>query len=109
MSPSQRLQRLLAEIPGYKADEVVAMLPVAATVLSALCVRTIALQHLASRPDTDYLLNIHQVAQRIGKSTKWIRDHIALFPFSFQLGQELRFPARALEQWITEQRDATGD
>ena len=109
MSPSQRLQRLLAEIPAYKADELVAMLPIAATVLSALCARILALQYQPARPDTDYLLNVQQVAERLGKSAKWVREHVALFRFAFQVGQELRFSARGFEQWIAEKRDADAD
>ena len=68
---------------------------------------SLSLSHQAALPDTDYLLNVDQIARRLGKSTKWVRDHMALFPFAFQLGQEHRFSARGLDQWIAESRTDT--
>ena len=107
MSPDQQLLRLLAEIPAYEAKDVVTLLPLSAALQTALYVRILALQHQAALPDTDHLLNVQEIAQRLGKSTKWVREHLALLPFHFQLGQELRFSARKLGQWIDEQSTAT--
>ena len=104
MSPEQQLRRLLAEIPAYEAADVVTLLPLSAALQSALYARILALQHQATLPDTDYLLNMDQIAARLGKSTKWVRDNIASLPFAFQVGKEHRFSARGLEQWIAEHR-----
>ena len=106
MSPGQQLQRLIAEIPGYEAADIVILLPLAAALQSALYARILALQHQAAFPETDYLLNADQIAQRLGKSTKWVRDNIASLPFAFQVGKEYRFSARGLEQWIAKHRAA---
>ena len=104
MNPGHQLQRLLAEIPGYEAADIVTLLPLAAALQSALYARILALQHQAAQPDTDYLMNAHQIAQRLGKSSKWVRDNAASLPFGFQVGNEHRFSARGLEEWISEQR-----
>ena len=106
MTPGYQLQRLLAEIPSYEAADIVTLLPLAAALQSALYARILALQHQTALPETDYLLNADQIAQRLGKSTKWVRDNIALLPFAFQVGKEHRFSARGLEQWIAEHRAA---
>lgn len=109
MSPARQLQRLLAEVPTYEAKDLIALLPLCAALQSALYARFHALQGQAAMPDTDYLLNLHQIAERLGKSSKWVRDHIALFRFAFPVGQELRFSARGFEEWIAEQRAADAD
>ena len=106
MSPGQQLQRLLAEIPGYEADDIVNLLPLAAALQSALYARILALQQRTALPETDYLLNTDEIAQRLGKSTKWVRDNMASLPFAFQVGREHRFSARGLEEWISEHRAA---
>ena len=54
-------------------------------------------------PQTDYLLNVDEIATRLGKSTRWIRDNVDTLDFAFKLGQEHRFSARALDEWIKEQ------
>jgi len=107
ISPGQQLHRLLAEVPGYPPDTLVALLPLAAALQSALHVRLLALQQQARMPDTDYLLNTAQTAARLDKSTKWIRSNIASLPFAFRVGQDWRFSARGLEEWIAEHRAAT--
>ena len=107
MSSHQHLQRLLAEIPGYEVADLVGLLPLAAALQSAIYARILALQHKVILPETDYLLNIDDMATRLDKSTKWVREHLPLLPFHFQLGRELRFSARRLDQWINEQSAAT--
>ena len=107
MSPAQQLQRLLAEIPGYEAPDLINLLPLSAALQTAIHARILALQHQTALPETDYLLDIDQIAQRLGKSTRWVRDNIASLPFGFQVGKELRFSARGLEQWIAERRADT--
>ena len=106
MSPGQQLQRLLAEIPGYEAADIVNLLPLAAALQSALYARILVLQQRTALPETDYLLNTDEIAQRLGKSTKWVRDNMASLPFAFQVGKEHRFSARGLEEWISEHRAA---
>lgn len=106
MSPGQQLQRLLAEIPGYEAADIVILLPLAAALQSALYARILALQHQAVFPDTDYLLNTDEIAQRLGTSSKWVRDNVDALPFAFQIGTFHRFSARGLEEWISERRAA---
>ena len=106
MSPGQQLQRLLAEIPGYEAPDLITLLPLAAALQSALYARILALHQHTALPETDYLLNADQTAQRLGKSTKWVRDNINSLPFAFQVGKEYRFSARGLEEWIGEHRAA---
>ena len=106
MSPGQQLQSLLAEIPGYEAADLITLLPLSAAVQSAIYARILALQHQAAFPDTDYLLNIDDIAARLGKSTKWIRDNMASLPFAFLVGKEHRFSARGLDEWIGEHRMA---
>ena len=106
-TPVTQLQRLLAEIPSYEPADIASLIPLAAALQSALYVRILALQHQAALPDTDYLLNIDQIAARLGKSTRWVRDNMHCLPFGFQLGQEHRFSARWLDKWIDEQSATT--
>ena len=106
MSPKQQLQSFLAEVPSYEAGDIVALLPLAAALQSSLYARILALHQQTGLPETDYLLNVDQIAQRLGKSTKWVRDNIDSLPFAFQVGKEYRFSARGLEEWIGEHRAA---
>ena len=106
MSARQQLQRLLANIPEYEPTDIVTLLPLAAALLSALCARAGAIQQPQALPDTDYLLNAHQIAQRLGKSSKWVRDNAESMDYAIQVGNEHRFSARGLEEWISEQRAA---
>lgn len=106
MTPDQQLQRLLAEVPGYEAPDLISLLPLSAALQSAIYARILALQHQAGPPDTDYLLNIREIAARLGKSTDWVRDHVDSLPFAFRVGKEYRFSTRGLEEWISEQRAA---
>lgn len=106
MTPGQQLHRILADVPHYEAADIVSLLPFAAALQSALQARMMALQQETALPDTDYLLNIDDIAARLGKSTKWIRNNMAALPFAFQLGNEYRFSARGLEEWISEHRAA---
>ena len=106
MNPGHQIQRLLAEIPGYEAADIVTLLPLAAALQSALYARILALQHQAAFPDTDYLLTTDEIAKRLGTSRKWIRDNIDALPFAFQIGTFHRFSARGLEEWISERRAA---
>ena len=106
MTPIQQLQKLLGEVPGYEAADIVGLLPLAAALQSALHTRMLTIQQQAGMPDTDYLLSTEAVATRLGKSTKWVRDNIEDLPFAFRVGSEHRFSARGLEEWIAEQRAA---
>ena len=101
MSPQQRLQRLLAEIPEYEPMDIVTLLPLAAAFLSALSARSAAFHQPQALPDTDYLFNTNEIAQRMGKSSKWVRDNIHHLPFGLRIpGKEHRFSARRFEEWI---------
>ena len=62
------------------------LLPLAAALQSALHTRMLAIQQQAGMPDTDFLLSTEEVATRLGKSTKWVRDNIEDLP--------LRHPGR---------------
>lgn len=106
MELQRQLQKIIAAIHACRLEEVVALQPFAATLQSALHSRALALQQLAAMPDTDYLLNTEEVAARLGKSTKWVRDNLELLPFAFQVGKEHRFSVRGMEEWIAEQRGA---
>ena len=102
MSPQQTIQRLLADIPRYEAADLATLLPQVAALLAALCARAAAFPEPPVFLEIDYLLTAEQTGQRLGKSAKWVREHISLFPFAFLLGQEHRFSARKLDQWIAE-------
>ncbi len=104
--PGQQLQKLLGEVPGYEADDIVTLLPFVAALQSALYARMMALQQRTAMPETDYLLTTNEIATRLGKSTKWVRDNIKSLPFAFQVGKDHRFSARGLEEWIAEHRAA---
>ena len=106
MSPQQRLQRLLADVLTYGSDEVVTLLPLAAALLSALCARTTAMPRHQTFPDNTYLLNTHQIAERLGKSTKWVRENAESMDYAIQVGNEHRFWLQGLEEWINQQRAA---
>ena len=106
MTPIQQIQKLLGEVPGYEAADIVGLLPLAAALQSALHTRMLAIQQQAGMPDTDYLLSTEAVATRLGKSTKWVRDNIEDLPFAIRVGKEHRFSVRGLEEWIAEQRAA---
>ena len=100
MTPGQQLQRLLAEIPTYEAQDLMLLLPLSAALQSAIYARILILHSQASFPDIDYLLDIDDVAPHLGKSTRWIRDNLESLPFGFKLGSEYRFSLRRLEKWI---------
>lgn len=106
MSPQQHLQRLLAGIHEYEATDIVTLLPLAAAFLSALCARTVTIQQPQALPDTDYLFNADQIAQRLGKSIKWVRANAESMDFAIKVGNEHRYSARGLDDWISEQRAA---
>ena len=102
MSPQQRLQILLADVLTYDTDEVVTLLPIAAALLSALCARATSFEQTHASPETDYLLTAEQTAQRLGKSTRWVRRNVHLLPFAMHVGQEMRFSVRLMEAWIND-------
>ena len=104
MTPSQQLQKMLGEVPGYDGKDIVGLLPLVAALQGALHTRMLALQQQAGMPDTDYLLSTDEVATRLGKSTKWVRDNVDDLPFAIRVGKEHRFSVRGLEEWIAEQR-----
>ena len=103
MTPGQQIQRILADIPTYKAEDIAVLLPYAAALQSALYARMLALQHQTVFPETDYLLSTEQIASRLGKSPKWVREKIDELPFALPLpGKEHRFSARRFDEWIGE-------
>ena len=104
MELRQQLQRIITAAHDCGLNEIVALQPFAASLQSVLHTRALALQQQAGMPDTDYLLNTEEVATRLGKSTKWVRDNVEALPFAFQVGKEHRFSVRGLEEWIAEQR-----
>ena len=106
MELQRQLQKIISAAHGCGLQEIVALQPFAATLQSVLHTRALALQQQAGMPDTDYLLNTEEVAARLGKSTKWVRDNAETLPFAFQVGKEHRFSVRGLEGWIAEQRAA---
>ena len=106
MTPHQQLQKLLGGVSGYEAEDIVGLLPLVAALQSALHTRMLALQQQAGMPDTDFLLSTEEVATRLSKSTKWVRDNIEDLPFAIRVGKEHRFSVRGLEEWIAEQRTA---
>ena len=106
MSPQQQLQRLLAGIPEYEITEIVALLPLAAAFLSALCAQSLTAQQPQVLPDTDYLFNANQTAQRLGKSAKWVRANAETIEYAIKVGDEHRYSARGLDDWISEQLEA---
>ena len=107
MTPHQQLQKLLGDVHRYDAADIVRLLPHAAALQSALLTSLLAIQQRAGWPDTDHLLSTEEVANRIGKSTKWVRDNVDDLPFALRVGKEHRFSVRGLEEWIAEQRAAT--
>ena len=74
MTPGQQLQKMLGEVPGYEAADIVTLLPFAAALQSALYARMMALQNQAGMPDTDYLLNTDEIAARLGELPRWRWD-----------------------------------
>ena len=104
MTPIQQLQRLLGDVHRYEAADIVGLLPLAAALQSALHTRMLAIQQHSGMPDTDHLLSTEEVATRLGKSTKWVRDNVDDLPFAIRVGKEHRFSVRGLEEWIAEQR-----
>lgn len=106
MTPGQQLHRILADIPKCTAEEIVTLLPYAAALQSAIFARILGLQYELSLPNIDILLNTEEIARRLGKSTKWVRDNIGNLDFGFVLGSEHRFSARFFNEWIKEHRAA---
>ena len=106
MGPERQVQRILAEVHEYGAGAVVSLLPHVTALQSALYLRMLALGQQAALPDIDRLLTTEDIASRLGKSTKWVRDNVESLPFAFLVGKEHRFSARGLEEWIAEQRAA---
>lgn len=106
MTPQQNLQRLLADIPQYEPSDIVTLLPLAAAFLSALCAQSVAAQPPQAPPDTGWLFDANQIAQRLGKSPKWVRDNAESLEFALRVGNEHRYSARHLEDWISQQLEA---
>lgn len=106
MSPQQQLQRLLAAIPEYEYTQIVTLLPLAAAYLSALCAQAVAAQPPQVLPETGYLFNASQIAQRMGKSAKWVRENAESLDFAFKLGTEHRYSARHFDDWISKELEA---
>ena len=106
MTPSQQLQKMLAEVAGYDGTDIVRLLPLVAALQGALHTRLLALGQQTGTPDTDHLLSTEEVATRLGRSTKWVRDNAQDLPFAIRMRRGHRFSARGLEEWITEQRAA---
>ena len=104
MTLHQLIQKLLGDIHRYAAADIVGLLPLAAALQSALHTRMLALQQQSGMPDIDRLLSTEEVADRLGKSTKWVRDNVDDLPFAIRVGKEHRFSVRGLEEWIAEQR-----
>ena len=115
MTPAQQLQRLLADVPEYEPTEIVTLLPLAAAFLSALCAQAAAFQQpqalpqQQTLPDTNYLLNAHQIAERVGKSIKWVRANAESIDFPIRLGNEHRWSAEDFNDWISSLRQAKRD
>ena len=103
MSPGQQIQRLLAEIPACEVTDLVHLLPLSAALQSAIFARILTLQLKSALPETDYLLNVDEIARRLDKSPKWIRNNTESLPFIFQLGSEYRCSARWLDEWMHDQ------
>ena len=106
MTPSQQLQKLIAEVAGYGGKDIVTLLPLVAALLGALHTRLLALGQQTGMADTDRLLSTEEVATRLGRSTKWVREEAKDLPFAIRMRRGHRFSARGLEEWITEQREA---
>ena len=102
MTPGQQLQRILADLPQYNPAEIAQLLPLVAALLGALSARAAAFQQPNASPETDHLLTAEQTAQRLGKSTRWVRRNVHLLPFALLVGQEHRFSVRLMEEWINE-------
>lgn len=115
MSPQQQLQRLLAAIPDYQPADILTLLPLAAAYLSALCAQAAAFQQPQAPPqeqtlpDTNYLLDAHQIAQRVGKSIKWVRANAESIDFPIKLGNEHRWSAHHFNDWISSLRQDKRD
>ena len=104
MTPIQQLQRMLGDVHRFEPADIVGLLPLAAALQSALHTRMLALQQQSGMPDIDRLLSTEEVAERLGKSTKWVRDNVDDLPFAIRVGKEHRFSVRGMEEWIAEQR-----
>ena len=106
MTPSQQLQKIIAEVTGYDGKDIVTLLPLVAALLGALHTRLLALGQQTNAPDSDYLLSTEEVATCLGRSTKWVRENARDLPFAIRMRRGHRFSAHGLEEWITEQREA---
>ena len=106
MTPSHQLRKMLGEVATYDGKDIVSLLPLVAALQGALHTRLLALGLQTGMPDTDYLLSTEEVATRLAKSTKWVRDNVEELPFAIRMGRDHRFSVRGLEEWITEQREA---
>ena len=104
MTPSQQLQKMLGEVVGYDGEDIVSLLPLVAALQGALHTRLLALGQQTGMPDTDYLLSTEEVATRLGRSTKWVRENAQDLPFAIRMRRGHRFSAHGLEEWISEQR-----
>ena len=109
MTPGQQIQRILADVPTYDADDIAVLLPYAAALQSAIHARILTLQHQAVLRDTDHLLDTEQTASRLGTSSKWVRENIRLLPFGFLMGKLRRFSAKGLNEWIDKNQAANID
>ena len=106
MTPGKQVQKLLGEVPSYEAADILTLLPLVAALHGALNMRLLAFQRQAAMPDTDYMLRTDEIAVWLSKSTKWAREHVNELPFAFRVGQDHRFSARGLEQWIAQRQAA---
>ena len=106
MTPSHQLHKILGEVADYEAKDIVILLPLVAALQGALHTRLLALGQQTGTADTDYLLSTEEVATRLGRSTKWVRENARDLPFAIRMRRGHRFSAHGLEEWIAEQRES---
>ena len=109
MTPSQELQKLLGNLPNYSYEETLHLYSLATALQGGLLVRMHTFREQVAMPDIDHLLKVHEIADRLGTSEKWVRKNVASLPFHCQIGKLHRFSARGLDKWIDEQQAATMD
>lgn len=58
------------------------------------------------RPDAERLLTVHEIAERLQVSERWVRERARRWPFAVRISRRvLRVPERKLEAWLRNNRE----
>lgn len=89
-SPAADLAEIIGQLEALKASAFAQLVNSAGA--GALC--------LAPEEDGDRLVDVDEVATKLGETSRWVREHKHLLPLVDFPGRGLKFSAKRLEAWM---------